>query len=332
MKIPGKSGIKSLETLGLSALGLTACLSASLLISSCAGASPAGKPELPAQTVVQAPVQEARHYPKASVTVTAHRGFRALAPENTLASAKKAFEAGAEWWELDVAATTDGTLIVIHDDNLVRTTDARQVYPGRKPWTVYDFSYEELMRLDAGSWYGETDPFQEIASGRVGKADLDSYRGIRLPTLREALELTKAKGRKLNIEIKDATGRACDPWIVERTVDLVRETGMLDSVMVQSFNPSYVKRAHQAEPRLRTGALFDKRPDGLLALLKEIGASAYNPKMKDLDEATVREVRAAGYDLFVWTVNSREDMIRLLDWGANGIITDYPDRALSLLD
>jgi glycerophosphoryl diester phosphodiesterase len=266
--------------------------------------------------------------------VVAHRGFRALAPENTLASAGKAAEAGATWWELDVAASSDGTLVVLHDDTLVRTTDAKAVYPDRKPWSVYDFSYEELSRLDAGSWFEAADPFREIASGRVGRADLDAYKSTRLPTLKEALEFTKAHGMKLYVEIKDATGRACDPWIAERTVEIIRDEGMLDSVIVQSFNLDYARRAKLAEPRLRTAALFEKRLEAgeLVAILKAIGASSWNPKMQILDEATLKAVRAAGFDSAVWTVNDPRDMRRLLDWGATGIITDYPDRALSLLD
>ena len=90
--------------------------------------------------------------------VIAHRGFRAIAPENTLRALDEAHAAGSPWWELDVAASSDGVLVVIHDDTLSRTTDAERAFPGRKPWTVYDFTAGELKSLDAGSWYLSADP------------------------------------------------------------------------------------------------------------------------------------------------------------------------------
>ena len=265
------------------------------------------------------------------VLVVAHRGFRGIVPENTLEAARKGFEAGADWWELDVAATSDGTLVVIHDDTLVRTTDAKAVFPARAPWSVYDFTLAELGRLDAGSWYAAADPFRQVRSGRVGAAELASFRGIRIPTLRACLELTRDEGREVNVEIKDATGRACDAWIVEKTVELVRELGMTGQVLVSSFNHEYLRRAKRAEPALDTGALVDERPEDPVALLRNLGARSYNPGLKYLDEATVAAVRAAGFDVFVWTVNETADMRRVLAWGATGIITDFPDRALELL-
>ena len=268
---------------------------------------------------------------KADILVMAHRGFRGIVPENTLLAARAAFEAGAPWWELDVAASSDGLLVVLHDDKLVRTTDAQAVFPARAPWAVYDFSAAELGRLDAGSWYETTDPFGQIAAGRVGPAELASFRGERIPSLRACLEATKSAARKVNVEIKDATGRACDPWIVERTVEMIREFGMEGRVIISSFNHEYLRRVKRAEPRLDTGALVEERPANLVPLLRDIGARAYHPGMARLDEATVREVREAGFDVNVWTVNEKADMERLLGWGVTGLITDFPDRALEVL-
>lgn len=253
-----------------------------------------------------------------------------MAPENTLVAARKAFEAGAPWWELDVAASSDGKLVVLHDDSLARTTNAKAAFPARSPWTVYDFSFDEIRSLDAGSFYAATDPFVQIAAGLVGKAELDSFAGEKIPTLRECLELTKARGRKVNVEIKDATGRLCDPWIVERTVELIAELGMVGDVLISSFNHEYLRRVKKAEPRIEVGALVVKRPENLIPLLKGLGARSYHPGVDALDEATVREVRGAGFDVFVWTPNEAEVMERLLSWGVTGLITDFPDRALKL--
>jgi len=267
----------------------------------------------------------------------AHRGCRSLAPENTLASARAGIASGAPWWELDVAASSDGELVVLHDDSLARTTDAEGRFPGRAPWCVYDFSLAELRSLDAGSWFEAADPFGRIEAGRVSRASLASYRGERIPTLREALGFTKANAWKVNVEIKDASGRACDSWIVERAAAMIAELGLLGSVSISSFNHDYLRRMREAEPRLPIGALDDleergaEPPEATVARLRELKADAWHPGMARLEEPSVRAVREAGLDVNIWTVNETADMERLVAWGATGLFTDFPDRLAALL-
>ncbi len=261
----------------------------------------------------------------------AHRGFRGIAPENTLLAAQRGYEAGADMWELDVAASRDGVLVVLHDDTLVRTTDAASRYPDRKPWKVYDFTLEELKSLDAGSWYGIADPFGQIRAGIVSQEIVKRFAGLRIPTLREALELTKNLDWRVNIEIKDATGQACDAWIVERTADLIHELGMSGRVLVSSFNHAYLKRMKEAAPEIAVAALIDKPVPDPVALLRDLGAAALNPNHKYLDAATVKAVRAAGFGVLPWTVNLPADMKKLLEWGVTGLISDFPDEALKLV-
>ncbi len=258
----------------------------------------------------------------------AHRGFRAIAPENTLLAAQKGFDTGADMWELDVAESNDGVLVVFHDNTLTRTTNATKVFPARAPWNIYTFSIDELRSLDAGSWYEKTDPFKQIALHRVGPDDLASFKGLKIPTLREALELTKSLGWRVNIEIKDAKGFACDAWIVEKTTALVRELGMVDSVLISSFNHDYLKRAKKAAPEIEVAALIDRPLPDPVATLRAIGAVALNPNQKYLDEATVKAVRAAGFGVLPWTVNDPARMTTLLKWGVTGIISDFPDLAI----
>lgn len=260
--------------------------------------------------------------------VIAHRGFRGIAPENTLVSAQKGFDAGSDMWELDVAASSDGELVVMHDNTLVRTTDAKAHFPARSPWNVYDFTLAELKSLDAGSWYSRTDPFMQIKTGRVQPKELQSFTGMRIPTLREALELTKRLGWRVNIEIKDATGFACDAWIVEKAVALVKELGMVSSVLISSFNHEYLKRVKKAGPEIAVAALIDKPLKDPVQTLREIGAIALNPNEKYLDERTVRAVRTAGLGVLPWTVNDPSRMAVLIAWGVTGIITDFPDLGL----
>lgn len=263
------------------------------------------------------------------VLVIAHRGFRSIAPENTLLAASKAFAVGADMWELDVAATTDGELIIMHDDTLLRTTNVKEMFPARDPWSVYDFSLAEIKSLDAGSWYKKADPFKQILNGKVSREEAASFAGEKIPTLREALELTREHAWSVNIEIKDATNQTCDSWIVEKTVALVRELGMEDAVIISSFNHAYLERVKKAAPEIKVAALIDRPVKDPVAVLKRLGAVALNPNLKYLDEQTVKAVRAAGYGVLVWTVNEPADMDKLLRWGVTGLITDYPDRGLA---
>lgn len=261
--------------------------------------------------------------------VIAHRGFRGIVPENTIPAAQKGFDAGADMWELDVAESNDGELVVMHDTTLVRTSDAKARFPSRSPWNIYDFSFAELRSLDVGSWYAHTDPFKQIKEGKVSAAELKSFIGLKIPTLREALELTKRLGWRVDIEIKDATGFPCDAWIVEKTTSLIRELDIAPAVLISSFNHEYLKRVKKAAPEIAVGALIDKPLKDPVSTLKDIGAIALNPNDKYLDEATVKAVRAAGLDVLPWTVNDPARMKELIRWGVTGIITDFPDRGLS---
>lgn len=263
--------------------------------------------------------------------VIGHRGFRGIAPENTLAAARAALAAGADMWELDVAASSDGTLVVLHDDGLGRTTDAAKRYPDRAPWTVYSFTAAEIASFDAGSWYGDSDPFGQVAAGRVSRADLDGFAGSRIPTLAEALDLTGRAGWRVNVEIKDASGYPCDAWIAERVAEAIVATGLAGSALVSSFNHDYLRRVKAAAPGIATGALVETPSDDPVRLLGDLRADAYHPGLEGLERATVEAARNAGYGVNVWTVNEKADMRRLLEWGVSGIFTDFPDRLVEVL-
>ena len=193
--------------------------------------------------------------PNMTVLNIAHRGARSLAPENTLAAARKGLELKADLWELDVAVTADDELVVLHDDTLERTSNVQQVFPQRKPWEVWTFSLAELRSLDFGTWFLETDPFKQIQAGAVSLEEQAAFAGEPIPTLREALEFTRQNGWKVNIEIKDASNTPGDAFIAEKVVELVQELGMTESVLISSFNHSYLLRVKAVEPAIVTAAL-----------------------------------------------------------------------------
>ncbi|HVP20299.1 MAG TPA: glycerophosphodiester phosphodiesterase family protein [Anaerolineaceae bacterium] len=269
---------------------------------------------------------------KPQILNIAHRGARSIAPENTILAAQKAFEIGADLWELDVAMTADGEIVVLHDDTLERTSDAAHYYPDRKPWKVETFTLEEIRRLDFGSWYIETDPFNQIASGVVTKEDQQVFGDLPIPTLREALLFTQDNKWLVNIEIKDLTGKPGDKFVVEKVVELVQRTGMTSSVIISSFNHSYLQRVRTAISEIRTAALVVFPDPDPIKLLKRLDAQAYNPGLETLDYDQIPQVVGNGYNVYIWTVNDEVDMKKLISNGVSGIFTDFPQRLKSILE
>ncbi len=254
----------------------------------------------------------------------AHRGARSLAPENTIAAASKAFELGADMWELDVAMSADGELVVIHDDTLTRTSNAAAVFLNRKPWKVQNFTFKELRLLDFGSWYNNTDPFHQIKAGNVTPEEMNSFVGLPIPTLGEALAFTRDRNWRVNVEIKDLKGTAGDDIVVQKVVKMVSDLGMVEDVLISSFQHNYIRQVKEINPEIQTGALIawlDLEP---VKTLSKTGAGAYHPGSRLINAKTIRQIREKSYDINVWTVNKEPSMRKLIKAGATGIITDFP--------
>lgn len=262
----------------------------------------------------------------------AHRGARSLAPENTILAARRAIAVGADLWELDVAMTADGELVVLHDDTLERTSNASRMYPDRAPWGVHTFTLDELRKLDFGAWFVEKDPFQQIAGGAVTASEQERYTGAPIPTLAEALEFTREYKWRVNVEIKDLTGTPGDAQVVEKVVALIDGLGMAAQVMISSFNHAYIVRSRAANPQVVTAALIEAPVADPLGLLRQTGAAALNPGLDLATPELIRVVREAGFDVYVWTVNEEGDMRAMLQAGVSGLFTDFPQRLHRILN
>lgn len=256
----------------------------------------------------------------------AHRGARSLAPENTLAAARKALQAGADMWELDVTITADGELIVLHDSTLDRTTNADSVFPDRSPWKAHTFLLKEIRELDAGSWFVTQDPFGQIASGAVSDADQQSYVGEKVPTLEEALLFTRDNDWQVNIEIKNLGKAPGSEIIVERVVYLIRKLDTAEQVLLSSFNHDYLVRSKQYAPHIRTAALVAMPAIFAARNLTQIGAQAYHPRKGAISSYRIKALQERGFAVNVWTVNEERDLSRYIEYGVNGLITDFPQR------
>lgn len=266
--------------------------------------------------------------------VIAHRGASSLAPENTLAAARKALEIGADLWELDVSVTADGELVLMHDNTLERTCNVKEVFPDREPWQVWDFTLAEIQSLDCGSWFNKKDPFQEIEADNVSEAEQQSYGGERAPTLRQALEFTRDNDWRVNVELKKQPTDALDRIIVKKSVALIEELSMDDGrqVVISSFRHEYLETVKELNLRIPTQAITSKAIRDLPAYLGELGTDTCNPKVTAWSYKRLREMRAQGIAFNVWTVDDELTMKALINTGVNGIITNYPQILIHLLE
>jgi glycerophosphoryl diester phosphodiesterase len=232
--------------------------------------------------------------------VLGHRGARQEAPENTLPAFQRALESGAAGVELDARLTADGQVIVLHDDDLARTTDGQ----GRAD----ELTWEEIHRLNA--------------QGRFGPA----FAGTRVPTLAEALEAL-APVKLVNVELK---GPDEDTGLERRVLEVVRAAGMLERVVFSSFSPGHLRRLRQLDSRaalavLYGASLFHPAP---WALAEELRLEALHPWRLAVSAGLVKKAHARGLRVRVWTVNAAAEVRRLAGWGVDGIISDVPGKAV----
>lgn len=247
--------------------------------------------------------------------VFAHRGGRALGPENTIAAFDRGLAAGADGLELDVHLSRDGQAVVIHDDRLDRTTD--------RAGAVADRTSAELARLNAGRRYG-VDLEHEWTAGAEG-----------VPTLAAVLARYDVP---LIIEMK-----ADRPALADAVVAAVRAARAEARVCLGSFATAVLEQARRLAPEIPTSASRDevKRALRWAALRLGIGwrppFSAFQlpERVGTTTVVTKRFIRAShrgGRPVQVWTVNEEADMRRLLDWGVDGLITDHPAVAVRVRD
>lgn len=262
----------------------------------------------------------------------AHRGARSLAPENTLAAAQAALDAGADMWELDVALTADGIPVLLHDDTPARTSNVADVFPERQDWPVQKFTLAELRQLDFGSWFVEQDPFGQIAAGKVLPAACDGYRGEAIPTLREALEFTRQHQWQVNVEIKFPEQGPVDDGVVGQVVAMIEDLGLVEHVIVSSFYHPYLAQVKALNPALATGALVHLPPaENPVDILTQLRAQAYHPSKRAIEPAAIPPLRARGFEVNIYTVNDDSLMQTLIEAQASGIITDFPQKLAAML-
>jgi glycerophosphoryl diester phosphodiesterase len=238
------------------------------------------------------------------IVVIGHRGDSQRAPENTLSAFRRAVSADADFVELDARLSADGTLYVLHDDTVNRTTDGERLF-GRKKLPLRRLSDAEIGRLDAGQWFNE------------------QFAGEPLPTLSAALDVIQAGSRTL-LERKDGPA--------EDYVRLLRSKRLVGKLVVQSFDWDFLARMHELEPNQPLGALGDKLLDEQkLARLPSTGASVVAWNYEDVTADMVRDLHRRHYRVWVWTADEPSDWHRLISYGVDGIITNRPGELIKAL-
>lgn len=247
--------------------------------------------------------------------VFAHRGGRALGPENTLVALDAGLAAGADGLELDVRLTRDGDAVVIHDATLDRTTDATGPVRAR--------TAGELARVDAGCRFE-----QDGARPWQGQ-------GVGVPRLVDVLR--RYPDRRLIIELKDH-----DAELGHAVAAILRQHGGdLDRLCIGGFGAPSVDACRSALPGMASSAHVREVRRALYAswLGWPVRTQAYGGyqipevrgRLRVVSRRFIRAAHRAGHHVQVWTVNETADMHRLLDWGVDALITDVPDVAARLV-
>ena len=227
------------------------------------------------------------------VQIVAHRGYSGAYPENTLSAFAGAYACGAKTVEFDVRKTKDGQLVIYHDETLEKVNG--------EECGIADYTYDELLNIDAGAWY-----------------DMD-FISERIPTLDQTLSLLQATNMRIFCELKDIGD---DPDFATEVYEKCAQYGLLDKVVFLSFNYDYlstIKGINPEQPIMMLASF------GKSTLPAQYPAESYGVNMKTLTPKTVRAIHEAGSKVYSYAPESKGQMLSLQRLGVDGVITDYAD-------
>jgi glycerophosphoryl diester phosphodiesterase len=236
--------------------------------------------------------------------IFAHRGASGYAPENTIAAFEMAVSLGAEAIELDTKLSSDGVVMVMHDQTVDRTTG--------QSGNLRTFTAQQLRQMDAGSHFDA------------------KFAGEKVPTLAEVFE---AVGQKIFINIELTNYQTSGDGLVDKVIELIDQYSMNERVIFSSFLPSNLLRARKLKPNIPAAILCLPGKEGLISRSfagKWISPELIHPFFSDVNAGMMKREKNRHRKVNVWTVNEPEEMKRLLNLGVQGIITDFPDIAVQL--
>jgi len=235
------------------------------------------------------------------VLAIAHRGASGYAPENTLAAFRRAVAQGVTFIETDLHLTRDAHFVAVHDETVDRTTNGHGA--------VHQMTLADLRRLDAGSWFAS------------------EFMSERLPTLEEILDFAKKNDVVFYLELKPNGF-----WGGEHAlIGALRVANEIARCVIISFDPTILASLRKIEPTLMTGLLYDGSADKPFEKALEIGARQLVIRGDLVSPHLLQQARKQDLQVVCWTVNSPAHMRMLVAAGVDGIMTDYPDRLLTVL-
>lgn len=264
-----------------------------------------------------------------------HRGARGIMPENTIPAFLKAVDLGVDTVEFDVVVTADGKILVSHEpwfNHLFSTKPNGEpvIESEEMDFNIYEMTYEETQQFDVGKRGNPNFPDQqpmEVTKPLMTDAiqAVEEYAGENdLPPLHYNIE-TKSRPEWYGEYVPG-------PEEFSRLLfEELNELGVLDRVIIQSFDPSTLIAFKQLAPEVRQAMLVsnDVLPDMYINLLGYT-PDIWSPDYKLLDAESVSELQSKGMKVIPWTVNTVDEMRELLRFGVDGFITDYPDSAAVL--
>ena len=227
--------------------------------------------------------------------IIGHRGAKGHIVENTLESIEKALELGVDGIEIDIFKCKSGELVVFHDKTLNRLTDAE---------------------------------------GLIESLDIDSIRKIKIlnkykiPTLNEVLDLIDGKVF-LNIELKGSETALLTNQIIKNYLDKGNWT--IEKFIISSFNWKELENFYKINKKVPIAILTDADPLDALPVAIKLKAKAINPSYKSLNSKNVKKIHEAGYKIYPYTVNKKENISKVISLNVDGIITDFPERVQELI-
>lgn len=258
-------------------------------------------------------------------------------PENTLPGFLQALDLGCDWLELDVVIAGDGSVIVSHEpwmsaeiclDRNGRPFQAEH----ERLLNIHRMTLADMALFDCGTKPHPGFPDQEHFAATkptldsVVKACEDHATENGLPEPRYSVEIKSDPALYGEFQPLPAP-------FVRSVMARITELGIEDRCIVQSFDPSVLQEVARTSPGTRIALLVDNH-DGLEKNLQRLGfePAIYSPMFELVDKELVRALQARNIELVVWTVNRKKDIRRMVDLGVDGIISDYPDRVIRILD
>jgi glycerophosphoryl diester phosphodiesterase len=268
---------------------------------------------------------------KPTIEVQGHRGCRGLLPENSLPAFDKAIELGVHTLELDLAVSKDGIVVVSHEPYMSRTIcqkpDGSEIlFEEDRLYNLYQLTFEEIQTFNCGTKYHDRFPNQQLIKAAK-------------PSLAQVFELAEAQNPniKYNIEIKaqpdyDNIFTPEPAEFVRLVLEQINKYDVFERTNLQSFDLRILEEVKRQAPTMPVAVLID----GNEVIIEKTNNLSFKPEIISpyfqlLNQKEVKMFQSVGFQVVPWTVNDVSDMRRMIDYGVDAIITDYPDRLLALL-